>query len=57
MACKECRERREAMIEAALQGRLMAAAGHAVNGAAEMVGLKPKGKTPKAVRKPAKAED
>jgi hypothetical protein len=57
MACKECRERREAMIEAALQGRLMAAAGHVVKGAAEMAGLRPKGKPPKAVRKSAKAED
>ena len=42
MACTECRERREAMIEAALQGRLLAAAGHAVKGAAEFVGVKPK---------------
>lgn len=42
--CKECRERREKLIDAALQGRLLAAAGHAVSGAAEMVGLKPKAK-------------
>lgn len=42
MACKECRERREAMIEAALQGRLLAAAGQAATGLAEMTGLKPK---------------
>lgn len=54
--CKECRERREAMIEAALQGRLLAAAGHAVAGAAEMTGLKPKGKA-KPPRKAAKTED
>jgi hypothetical protein len=40
--CKECRERREKMIEAALQGRLLAAAGHAVAGAAELTGIKPK---------------
>jgi hypothetical protein len=56
MACKECRERREAMIEAALQGRLMAAAGHAVKGAAEMVGVKPKGGT-KPSRKANKTAD
>ncbi len=54
--CKECRERREAMVEAALQGRLLSAAGHAVTGAAEMVGLKPKGDK-KPARKVTKSED
>lgn len=53
--CKECRERREAMIEAALQGRLLAAAGQAITGAAEMVGLKHKGGKP--ARKATKTED
>ena len=42
MACKECRERREKLIDAALEGRLATAAGHLIKGAAEMVGLKPK---------------
>jgi hypothetical protein len=52
--CKECRERREKLIDAALQGRLIAAAGHAVTGGVEMVGLKPKAKP---TRKPPKTED
>lgn len=56
MACKECRERREAMVEAALQGRLLAAAGHAVTGAAEMLGIKPMGDK-KPARKVTKTED
>lgn len=55
MACKECLERREKMVEAALQGRLLAAAGHAVTGAAEIAGLKPKGGKP--ARKATKTED
>lgn len=42
MACKECIERRNKMVEDALQGRILAAAGHAFKGAAEMVGLKEK---------------
>lgn len=54
--CKECRERREAMIEDALQGRLLSAAGHAITGAAEMVGLKAKGDK-KPARKLSKPED
>lgn len=45
MACKECMERREKMVDAVLEGRILAAAGNAVTGAAEMVGLKPKGST------------
>lgn len=52
--CKACRERREKMIEAALQGRLLAAAGHVIAGAVEMTGIKPKGRadTPKKASKP-----
>lgn len=46
MSCKACTERREAVIDAALEGRIAAAAGHLVKGAAEMVGLKPKGYKP-----------
>lgn len=42
MACKECVERREKLIDAVLEGRIAAAAGHAIKGAVEMVGLKPK---------------
>lgn len=42
MACKECLERREKVINAVLEGRIAAAAGHVAKGAAEMVGLKPK---------------
>ncbi|WIY54155.1 hypothetical protein O9Z70_06435 [Devosia sp. YIM 151766] len=42
MTCKECQERREAVVDAVLEGRIAAAAGHLVKGAAEMVGLKPK---------------
>lgn len=49
MACKECQERREAVIDSVLQGRLLSAAGHVVTGAVEMVKPKP--------RKTAKAED
>ncbi len=45
--CKECAERREALIDAVLEGRIAAATGHAIKGAAEMVGLKPKGDSPK----------
>lgn len=40
--CKECAERREALIDAVLEGRIAAAAGHAIKGAAEIVGIKPK---------------
>lgn len=53
MACKECAERREAVIDAVLEGRLLAAAGHVVTGAAEMVGIKPKARPVK----PEKTED
>lgn len=42
MACKECIERREKLIDAVIEGRIAAAAGHALKGAAEMVGLKAK---------------
>ncbi|WP_116654424.1 hypothetical protein [Pelagibacterium sediminicola] len=42
MACKECAERREKVINAVLEGRIAAAAGHVMKGAAEMVGLTPK---------------
>ena len=52
MACRECQERREAVIDAVLQGRLLSAAGHVAAGAVEMVKPKPR-KTAKA----AKTED
>lgn len=42
MSCKECIERREKVINAVLEGRIAAAAGHMAKGAAEIVGLKPK---------------
>lgn len=42
MVCKECLERREQLINAALEGRIAAAAGHVMKGAAEMVGITPK---------------
>jgi len=45
MVCKACQDRREAVISAVLEGRIAAAAGHVVKGAAEMVGLKPKAAT------------
>jgi hypothetical protein len=49
--CKECAERREALIDAVLEGRIAAAAGHALKGAAEMAGIKPKvTKKPRAKR-------
>lgn len=51
MACKECMERREKLINAVLEGRIAAAAGHLAKGAAEMVGIKPKAtKKPRAKR-------
>lgn len=40
--CKECAARRKLLMEAAFEGRLAAAVGHAVKGAAEMAGVKPK---------------
>ena len=53
MACKECEERREALIDAVLEGRIAAAAGHAVKGAAELIGLKRKtGKSKKPAAPP-----
>ena len=42
MPCKECAERREKLINAVIEGRIAAAAGHAFKGAAEMAGLKAK---------------
>jgi len=42
MACRECVERREKLIDAVLEGRIAAATRHAIKGAAEMVGLKEK---------------
>lgn len=42
MSCENCEERRQKMIDAVLEGKLAAAAGHAVKGAAEMIGIKPK---------------
>ena len=55
MACKECLERREKMVDAVLEGRILAAAGHALAGAAELAGIKPKdGSKAKAATKPAK---
>ena len=51
MSCKECVERREAVVDAVLEGRLAAAAGHLVKGAAEMVGLKAKGVKPQPKRR------
>lgn len=40
--CKDCAARSALLREAAFEGRLAAAMGHAVKGAAEMVGLKEK---------------
>lgn len=45
MSCKECIERREKLIDAVIEGRIAAAAGHALKGAAELVGLKAKAPT------------
>lgn len=42
MACAECLKRRNEMINAAIEGRILQAAGHLVKGAAEMAGLKDK---------------
>jgi hypothetical protein len=42
MVCKECLERREQLINAALEGRIAAAAGHALKGAGQMIGIVPK---------------
>lgn len=42
MTCENCEERRQQMIDAVLEGKLAAAAGYAVKGAAEMIGIKPK---------------
>lgn len=40
--CKECAARSKLLREAAFEGRLAAAMGHAVKGAAEIIGLKEK---------------
>lgn len=40
--CRECAARRKLLMEATFEGRLSAAMGHAVAGAAEIVGLKQK---------------
>lgn len=40
--CKDCAARSALLREAAFEGRLAAAMGHAIKGAAEMVGLKDK---------------
>lgn len=42
MACEECLKRRAALVNAAVEGRLLAAAHHAIVGAVEMAGLKDK---------------
>lgn len=42
MACRECLERREKVIDAVLEGRIAEAMKQTAIGAAEMVGLKPK---------------
>lgn len=42
MTCKACEERRQKMLDALLEAKLAKAMGHAVLGAAEMVGLKTK---------------
>lgn len=39
MTCDDCEARYRLMRDAILEGKLMAAAGHAVKGAAEMTGL------------------
>lgn len=41
MGCKECEERRRKLREAILRGKIAEAAGHALKGAAEMVGARP----------------
>lgn len=55
MTCKACEERRQQMLDALLEGKIAAAAGHAVKGAAEMAGLKAK-EEPKPARRPRKAK-
>lgn len=55
MACRECIERREKLIDAVIEGRIAAAAGHALKGVAEMTGLKEK--TPKIELDGLKEED
>lgn len=42
MTCKPCEERRRALFDAWMAGKIAEAAGHVVKGAAEMVGLKGK---------------
>lgn len=54
MTCKACEERRQKVLDAILEGKIAAAAGHALKGAAEMVGLKPKEEA-KPARRPRKA--
>jgi len=60
MTCEACNERRQAMLDALFEGRLLAAAGHAAKGAAEMVGLKaqeePRQTEPRTTRKPRKVK-
>lgn len=45
MACRECQERREKVIDAVLEGRIAEAMKQTAIGAAEMVGLRPKSAT------------
>jgi predicted methyltransferase MtxX (methanogen marker protein 4) len=55
MTCEACNERRKQMLDALLEGKIAAAVGHAVKGAAEMVGLNGK-EEPKPARRPRKAK-
>ena len=54
MTCKACEERRQKVLDAILEGKIAAAAGHALKGAAEMVGIKAKAEG-KPTRRPRKA--
>jgi len=55
MTCKDCEARWAAMRQAVLDYKIASALGHAVKGAAEIVGVKPKtgakGATAKPMRK------
>ena len=42
MTCKPCEERRRALFDAFMAGKMAEALGHAAKGAAELVGLKGK---------------
>lgn len=53
MTCEDCEERRQKVLDAILEGKIAAAAGHIMKGAAEMVGLNAK-EEPKPARRPRK---